>query len=85
LEYTVYVIYSKKFDKIYIGYTSNLEKRIISHNHKLNKGWTKRYQPWELIYKEAYPDKKTALRREKELKSYKGRLFIRELQNEKSL
>ena len=77
--YTVYVIYSEKFDKIYIGYTSNLEQRLLSHNKLAKKGWTVRYRPWRLIYKEEWTEKADALRREKQLKSYKGREFIRNL------
>jgi putative endonuclease len=75
--YTVYVLYSRKFDKIYIGSTSNLEQRFLSHNELSNKGWTKKFRPWEIIYKEEYDLKSDALKREKELKSFKGREFIR--------
>ena len=67
--YTVYVLYSKEFDRIYIGYTSDLNERLISHNHPNNTGWTKRYQPWEIVYTEVFKDKKVAMKREKELKS----------------
>jgi putative endonuclease len=77
--YTVYAIYSVDFDKIYIGYASDLEQRIIAHNHPQNKGWTARYKPWILIYSEIFPDKNSALIREKKLKSAKGRKFIKEL------
>lgn len=30
--YTVYVLYSIRYDKIYIGYTSNLKERLLQHN-----------------------------------------------------
>ena len=79
--FTVYALYSAKFDKVYIGFTSNLEGRLIAHNHPKNKGWTKRYQPWELLYSEVFSDKKSAMKREKEIKSAKGRVFIRNLIN----
>ncbi|HHT22362.1 MAG TPA: GIY-YIG nuclease family protein [Bacteroidales bacterium] len=75
--FTVYVLYSKSFDKIYIGYTSNMEARLIAHNHPKNKGWTKRYMPWELIYKETFETKAEAMKREKEMKSFRFRQFIR--------
>ncbi len=77
--YTVYVLYSEKHDKIYIGYSSDVEERLESHNHPNNKGWTKRYQPWEIVYTEEFADKKSAMRRERELKSSRGRAFIREV------
>ncbi|MEQ9309936.1 MAG: GIY-YIG nuclease family protein [Balneolaceae bacterium] len=75
--YLVYVLYSSKYDKIYIGCTSDLQQRIISHNHEKNKGWTKSYQPWEVIHSEKFDTKQEALKREKELKSSRGRAYIR--------
>ena len=77
--YYVYVLYSQRYDKIYIGYTSNLEARLASHNELSKKGWTVRYRPWRLVYKEKYSNKKDAMQREKELKSHRGRDFIRSL------
>ncbi len=72
----VYVLYSASHDKIYVGMTSNLEKRIYAHNH-LPKGWTRHYRPWRLVHREEFPDKSGALKREKELKSHQGRDYIR--------
>jgi len=63
--------------KIYVGYTSNLEQRMNSHNVLATKGWTIKYRPWRLIHYEEYSSKKDAMLREKELKSHKGRDFIR--------
>ncbi len=36
--FTVYVLYSKDYDKIYIGLTANLEQRFLSHNKPGKKG-----------------------------------------------
>ncbi len=74
--YTVYVLHSKSFNKIYIGYTSDIEQRLISHNHPGNKGWTKRFAPWILVYSEQYDSKTNAIAREKQLKEHRGRDFI---------
>jgi len=38
--FTVYVLYSQKYDKIYIGATSDLENRFLSHNELDTKGYT---------------------------------------------
>ncbi len=76
MEYFVYVLYSALHDKIYVGMTSNLEKRVFAHNH-LPKGWTKSFRPWTLLFSEVFPDKPLALKREQELKSHQGRDFIR--------
>ena len=74
--FIVYVLHSSKFNKIYIGFTSDLEKRLKSHNYVATKGWTIKFRPWKLIYKEEYKLKNDAIKREKQLKSAKGREFI---------
>ena len=77
--YTVYLLYSEKFDKIYIGFTTNLIERLKSHNELGIKGYTLKYRPWTVIYTENFLDKSSALKREKELKSSRGRDFCRKL------
>ena len=83
-KYTIYVLFSKKYNKIYTGYTSNLEERIKSHNELGKKGWTIRFRPWVLVHTEVYENKADAIKREKQLKSAKGRDFIWEMINQKT-
>ncbi|MCF8360335.1 MAG: GIY-YIG nuclease family protein [Prolixibacteraceae bacterium] len=71
-----YVIYSEKYDKIYIGFTSDIDRRLLAHNHPKNKGWTRCFMPWKLVHLETFENKTKAMRREKQLKSAKGREFI---------
>ncbi|OGY39452.1 MAG: hypothetical protein A2418_01175 [Candidatus Brennerbacteria bacterium RIFOXYC1_FULL_41_11] len=78
--YTVYVLYNAKHDKIYIGQTSNLEQRLNLHNAKTlgKKSYTAKIDgEWRLIDKEEYENRSMALKREKQLKSYRGREFVR--------
>jgi putative endonuclease len=77
--YYVYALYSLKYKKIYIGYTSNLDQRLNSHNNPLNKGYTGKFRPWELLYSESHEDKRSAMKREKQLKTAKGREFIKSI------
>ncbi|HEX7845643.1 MAG TPA: GIY-YIG nuclease family protein [Chitinophagaceae bacterium] len=77
--FTVYVLYSEQYDKIYIGYTSNLEARLKSHQELSTKGWTVKFRPWKLIHTEIFEKKTDAMRREKQLKTAKGREFIWQL------
>ncbi|MBS1505093.1 MAG: GIY-YIG nuclease family protein [Bacteroidetes bacterium] len=72
----VYVLYSASFEKIYVGFTSDLTARFNSHNQLSKKGWTVKFRPWLLAYSEEFATKAEAMKREKELKSAKGRLFI---------
>ena len=74
--FTVYVLYSEAHNKIYIGFTSNMEQRLLSHNELGTKGYTKRYRPWVVAHTEQYTDKGSAMKREKELKSSRGRNWI---------
>ncbi|CAN0327750.1 unnamed protein product [Chrysoparadoxa australica] len=77
--YSVYVLYSPSHDEIYIGYSSDVDRRLAAHNHAMNSGYTKRYQPWELVFSEGFDQRSEAMRREQELKSAKGRAFIWEI------
>ncbi|MBL7883180.1 MAG: GIY-YIG nuclease family protein [Bacteroidia bacterium] len=74
--FTVYVLYSPKHNKIYIGYTSDIENRMLSHNSLATKGYTIKYRPWEIVHKEFFESKVDAMKREKQLKSAKGRELI---------
>ena len=74
--YFIYVLHSQKFNKIYIGYTSNLQARLLSHNELGKKGYTIKFRPWLIIYSQSFHTKTEALQREKELKSGKGREWI---------
>ncbi len=71
--YWVYVLYSSQHRKIYIGYTSNLEQRLLSHIYLSHKGYTRKYRPWTLAFTEEYMEKRDAMEREKYLKSGMGR------------
>ena len=65
--YYVYLIKSEK-ENIYIGYSSDLKRRLKEHNMGLNvstKGMS-----WELIYYEAYKSKEDAIKRERSLKKH---------------
>lgn len=67
--YYVYVLKSKKTKWIYIGYTSDLKKRIEQHKQGMCRT-TNRYLPVELIYYEAYKSMLDAMKREDTLKKY---------------
>ena len=77
-KYYIYVLYSEKYDQLYIGHSDNLDRRFKQHNSgKVSS--TKPYIPYKFIYKEEYLTKPEAVTREKELKSTSGRRFLRNL------
>ena len=78
--FVVYILYSKSFDRYYVGYTNDLERRISEHNRKKGK-FTDAGIPWVVVYFELYKTKKEAMAREKLIKSRKSKTFILELLN----
>jgi len=70
-----YILYSNKFEKIYIGQTSNLNARKIYHNEIAINSYSSKFRPWTLIYHEVLGSRAEAMKREKQLKSAKGREF----------
>tara|TARA_R110002049_G_scaffold187188_4_gene355455 strand:+ start:5278 stop:5556 length:279 start_codon:yes stop_codon:yes gene_type:complete len=76
-EFVIYILHSKKFNKYYTGFTSNLIERFKSHNHLSKKGSTIKYRPWMVVYVEFYHSKPEAMKREKYLKSGKGREWLK--------
>lgn len=67
----VYILTNISNRVMYIGVTSNLEKRIYEHKYELVDGFTKKYHIHKLVYYEEYSDIKTAIEREKQLKGWR--------------
>ena len=65
----VYLIQSIATKEIYVGFTCDIEKRIISHNNYGNLA-TKHGVPWELLYVEGYRSERDARIRERKLKHH---------------
>ncbi|MGG9971636.1 GIY-YIG nuclease family protein [Ferruginibacter sp. SUN002] len=53
----VYVLYSESSDKIYIGFTSNLKQRLLSHNELGKKGWTINFDPGNWLIRKSIASK----------------------------
>ena len=77
--FTVYALYNNKHKKIYIGQTDDLPARLVMHQNKIFiNSYTYRFDGnWRLIYKEEVESRQLALIREKQLKSYRGREFVK--------
>lgn len=76
--YYTYILKSKKNGKYYIGYTSNLEERLKLHNSNKNLA-TKNLGPWDLFYFEEFKNEVEAIKKEKQIKSWKSRKMIEKL------
>ncbi len=80
---SVYVLFSEKLNKFYVGACIDLERRLYEHNIGHSK-FTSLGIPWRLVYKEEYPDLPLAKRRELEIKRKKSRQYLLKLLGEKN-
>ena len=76
--YIVYIIQNDLTKKYYTGSTNDFGRREKEHNRGQTKS-TKRKGNWILVYKEEYNTKIEAVKREKQIKSYKGGNAFRKL------
>ena len=74
--YYVYILQFKNSKELYKGYTKDLKLRFEQHK-KGQVESTKNKGPCKLIYFEACLNQQDATHREKYLKKYLGRLFIK--------
>jgi len=77
----LYVLKSKNRDFIYVGQTTDLKRRFGEHNNREELS-TKHYAPFNLIFYEAYRNRKDCLRREEYLKTTKGKTTLRTMLRE---
>ncbi len=71
MHYT-YILKSINHNKLYIGSTEDLKKRLIKHNSGKSR-FTKAYIPWKLVYCEGHLTRKLAMRAELFYKTGQGR------------
>lgn len=76
--YAVYILYSSRLDRYYIGSTADVAGRLRRHNSN-SQGFTRAGRPWKLVFSEAYENKSYAEAREKQLKRWKNRARIEDL------
>jgi len=69
--YYVYILTNWDDSVMYIGVTSNLERRLYEHRNHLVEGFTQKYNVGKLVYFETTSDVRAALEREKQLKKWR--------------
>ncbi len=68
--YYVYIMASDS-GTLYTGVTSNLKRRVYEHKEKLIPGFTARYNIGKLLYVETFKTPASAIKREKQIKSFR--------------
>ncbi len=76
--YIVYILYSPGWDRYYVGYSAEPERRLLEHNSGKVKS-TRSFRPWTKVHQENFQTELQAIRRERQIKSMKSRLYIKSL------
>ena len=86
MKFEVYMIITKKISRYitYVGYSNNIEKRLLLHNSSKGAKFTKGNK-WKIIYRKSYKTKSEAMKAEYDLKknfSYRSKIKENYIKNE---
>ncbi len=78
--YKVYILFSAKINRYYIGHTENFSVRYAYHNDSIrNRIWTRRGIPWEKKIVFTFESRSEAMELEVHLKDLKSRSVIEKI------
>ena len=78
--HTIYILFSEKIKRHYIGYTSDLEIRLEFHKIAQNHKFTYNADDWKVLFTITCETKQQALAIEKHLKAMKSKTYIENIQ-----
>ncbi len=78
MEYYLYILYSSRLDRYYVGISHDPEERLKYHN-SFPRGWTVRGRPWELVFVKEFADRSEAHYWERLIKKQKNRRVIEQI------
>ncbi len=78
MKYYLYILKSLLSNKYYIGTSDNAEKRLGYHN-TIERGFTSRYRPWEIVFKQEFESKQLAQAAERRIKKWKSKRMIEKI------
>ena len=82
-EYYVYIL-TNETHRLYVGVTSDLQRRMYQHKNKLTPGFASRYNLRWLVYYETTTDIQSAIAREKQIKGWKRYRKVALIESENS-
>ena len=74
--FQVYILRSKLLGRFYVRHTDNLERRVSEHRNGYNRS-TRLAKDWDVIHTESFESRILAAKKEKYLKSGRGRELIK--------
>ena len=69
--YYVYILASKRNGTLYVGFTNDIERRMLEHKSKIYKGFTYKYDVALLVYFEEIETYNEAIIRERRVKKWR--------------
>jgi putative endonuclease len=78
MTFHLYILQSETSGRYYVGQTEDLDARVAQHNANYTKSLRNR-GPWKLVYSEGFETRGEAVRRERQIKSWKDRKLIEQL------
>lgn len=79
--YYVYIM-TNQSRTLYVGFTNNIQQRIMQHNEGLVEGFTSHYKIDTLIYFETFSDATSGIAREKQIKRWRREKKVRLINQE---
>ena len=76
MSFYVYILYSVRLNKYYIGSSENVSKRLDQQHNAGKVNSTKSGMPWILKYTEIFEKRSGAVKREMEIKKKKSRKYV---------
>ncbi|MTI87881.1 MAG: GIY-YIG nuclease family protein [Balneolaceae bacterium] len=77
MKYYLYILRSEVRETYYIGYSTDPERRCWFHNNESKKAYTKRYKPWEIVYRISFETMPEAMAAERKVKGWKSKKMLR--------
>ena len=76
---TVYILHSTSLNRYYIGYSSDLDQRMIFHNNSEARKFTAKAKDWIIFYTIICSSKPQALKIEAHIKKMKSKIYLENL------
>lgn len=67
----VYILASQRNGTLYIGFTDDIERRVLEHKQKVVEGFTAKYNVNILVYFEEFNNSEDAILKERQMKKWK--------------
>ncbi len=81
-KYYVYILASKRNGTLYIGFTNDLQRRVLEHKEKVIKGFTAKHNVTNLVCFQEFETAEEGLIRERQMKKWKRDWKLRLIEEE---